>query len=84
MTISIRQSCWTCLSLWSVLESDLQTSQNRAHAAEFLQVDVQTKPGSLLLQDEVLTGSDVRAFFHVCESLLQASALILNTNGNGF
>lgn len=68
----------------SVVESDLQTSGNWAHAAEFLQGDVQTKPASLLLQDEALTGSDVRAFFQRCEGPLQASAFILNTNGSDF
>lgn len=83
MTIGFRQSCWACLSLRSALESDLQASENWAQAAEFLQADVQTKPGSLLFQD-ALIGSDVRAFFQMSEGLLQVSAFILNTNGIEF
>lgn len=84
MTISISQSCRDCLSLQIVVESDLHTSENWAHTAEFLQVDVQTKHGSFLPQDEALTCSDVRAFFHICEDPLQVSASILNTNSNDF
>lgn len=67
-----------------MVESDLQPSGNWAHAAEFLQGDVQTKTASLLLQDEALTGSDVRGFFQRYEGPLQASAFILSTNGSDF
>lgn len=51
------------VSLWSILESDVQTSENWARAPAFLQADESTKPGSLLLQGEALTGWAYFFFF---------------------
>lgn len=58
------------VSLWSILESDVQTSENWARAPAFLQADESTKPGSLLLQGEALTGW-AHFFFQMCKGFLQ-------------